>query len=131
MDVPTQLVQRQLSSRLEAQHFAVQVHPSSQQSALVEGVRGACRLGVRDARDGAATQTIFARDAARIGPVRYLYRRQTYGSPPTFAMRAGRLETEMRSRLGLSSKASIPIALAASPACGPGNFGFDDMRIGA
>ena len=129
MDVPTQALERQFATRLIAQHFSVRVHPHTHQSALVEGVSGACRIGVRDARDGAATETIFASDAARIGPVRYLYRGRSYTSPPTFAMRAGRLETELLSRLGLSPNAPVPVALAASPACGPGNFGFDDMRI--
>lgn len=128
MDVPTERVAQQLSSRLEAQRFTVGVRGFRYRSAIVIGVRGSCRLGIRDARAGAAMETLFERDAADLGPVRYLYRGRSYDAPPTFAMRLGRIETEVLSRLGLSSGAPLPVALAASPECGPGDFGFADVR---
>ena len=73
--------------------------------------------------------TAFARDAAGIGTVRYLYRGQRYEEPPVFAMRLGRIRTEVLSRMGLSPQAPMPVALAASPGCGTTDFGFGDVKV--
>src|SRR5438270_4089146 len=119
----------QLVRSLQSQGFATRLRPFKLRSSVVFATRGQCRLSVRNARDGAADMTIFARDASGIGSVRYLYGGQTYPSPPTFAMRAGRLKAELLNRFGLSTRARVPVALAASPACGGSDFGLDDMRV--
>lgn len=129
MNVSADRFAQQLSSSLQAKDFIVEVRPFAHRSALVLGVRGACRLGVRDARDGAALQTAFSRDATDIGTVRYLYRGRSYAEPPPFAMRLGRIETEILSRFGRAPKAPMPVAFAASPGCGAGDFGLADVRI--
>src|SRR5206468_374328 len=81
MDISADRLDQQLSSRLEAQHFSVSVQRFAHHSSLISGVRGKCRLGVRDARAGAAMETLFAREAASLGPVRYLYRGSSYDGP--------------------------------------------------
>jgi hypothetical protein len=129
MDISADRVDQQLSSRLEAQHFSVWVQRFAHHSSMISGVRGNCRLGVRDARAGAAMETLFAREAASLGPVRYLYRGSSYDGPPSFAMRIGRLETEALSRLNLALKEPVPVAFAASPGCGASDFGFADVRV--
>ena len=96
---------------------------------MIIATRGSCRLGVRDARGGTAIETAFARDAAQIGTVRYQYRGRSYEHVPGFAMRLGRIETEVRSRLGASAPAPMPVAVAASPGCGAGDYGLADIRI--
>lgn len=117
------------SATLRSQHFSTVEHTFAHRSAMIVAVRGTCRLGVRDARAGVAAVTAFARDATAIGTVRYLYRGRSYDQPPAFAMRIGRIETEVQSRLGLSAQAPMPVALAASPSCGTGDFGLADVNI--
>jgi hypothetical protein len=129
MDVASDQVDKRLEATLRAQQFAISEQTFAHRSSLIVATRGACELGVRDARDGVAVATAFARDAAEIGSVRYLYRGRSYGQPPAFAMRLGRIETEAKSRLGLSAQAPIPVALAASPACGSGDYGFANVQI--
>ncbi len=129
MDVPASDLERQVSNGLETQHFTVSLEHYDHRSTLILGVRGACRVGARDAREGAARETLFARDAASIGPVRYLYRGRGYDHPPAFAMRLGRLETETLRRLGIQANAPMPVAFAASPECGAVDFGLADVRV--
>jgi hypothetical protein len=129
MNVSAERFDQQLASSLQAQHFAVTKRNLAHRSALILAVRGACRVGARDARQGAAMETLFARDAAGLGPVRYLYYGRSYDHPPAFAMRIGRLQTEALSRLGMSPRAPMPVAIAATPACGTSDFGLADVRI--
>jgi hypothetical protein len=123
-------IEAQLASSLRAQGFATSITHLRMQSSIVYGRRGACRLSVRDARLGESNATAFAQDAAGIGPVRYLYRGRDYASPPTFAMRLGRLQTELLDRAGLNAALHIPVAIASSPGCGRADFGLDDVRVG-
>ena len=129
MDVPSEVLDRQLSAKLRAQHFTTSVQQFGHRSSQVVGTRGSCRVAVRDAREGVAHEVLFAQDAASIGPVRYLFKGKSYEHPPTFAMRIGRLETEAMSRLGMAPREPALIALAASPGCGSGDFGLFDFRI--
>jgi hypothetical protein len=129
MDVPSGRLVQRLSSSLAAQNFAIEPRTSVHLGTMVVATRGACRLGVRDARGGTAIETAFARDAARIGHVRYLYRGRSYDQVPAFAIRLGRIETEVMSRLGMPRQAPMPIALAASPDCGTSDFGLADVRV--
>jgi hypothetical protein len=129
MDVPSGEIDRELKSILQVQGFTVQAQPLAHRSTMIVATRGSCRLVARDARDGAAVATAFTRDAAEIGSVRYLYRGRSYDQPPAFAMRLGRIETEAKNRLGVSAQAPMPVALAAAPACGNGDYGLGDVRI--
>jgi len=129
MDISADQLDQQLSSRLEAQHFSVSIRHFAHHSSMISGVRGNCRLGVRDARAGAAMETLFVREAASLGTVRYLYRGSSYKSPPSFIIRLGRLEVEAFDRLGFALKEPVPVAFAASPGCGANDFGFADVRV--
>jgi hypothetical protein len=122
-------VEQQLVRTLQSQGFSTKVQAFKIQSSIVFAVRSECRLSVRDARYGEADMTVFARDARSIGSLRYLYDGRSYSSPPTFAMRMGRLEAELLNRLRLSTSARVPVALAKSPACGANEFGLDDLKI--
>jgi hypothetical protein len=125
------LLESQLSEMLRAQGFATKLHPLRLQSSIVYAIRGDCRLSVRDARAGTAVETVFARDAASIGPVRYLYRDDSSATAPAFRMRLGRLEAEMLRRIGIERPIPVPVALATSPACGNATFGLQDVRVAA
>lgn len=129
MDVGAHRFEDRVSAVLRGQKFVVAEQMFQYRSTLILATRGPCRLGIRDARDGVAVATAFASDASGIGPVRYLYRGISYRQPPSFAMRLGRIETEVLSRLGLSPKAPMPVAIAASPSCGDGDFGLADVKI--
>jgi hypothetical protein len=123
-------VEKQLASNLRAQGFTTSVRPLRIQSSIVYATRGSCRLSVRDARLGESNATAYTQDAARIGPVRYLYRGRVYAAPPSVAIRIGRLETELLNRAGFTARAHIPVAIASSPECGRADFGLGDMRAG-
>ncbi len=129
MDVSADRFERGVSAILIGQQFTLADQPFAHRSTLILATRGTCRLGVRDARGGTALVTAFARDAAAIGTVRYLYRGRSYDEPPSFVTRIGRIETEVMSRLGMSPRAPMPVALAASPECGRGDFGLGNLRV--
>jgi hypothetical protein len=129
MDLSSSEVDGQLAAVLRAARFTIAEQTFAHRSTLLLATRSDCRLAVRDARDGAAVAIAFARDAAEIGPVRYLYRGRTYDQPPAFAMRLGRIQAELMDRLGIARQAPVPVALAASPQCGGGDFGLGDVRI--
>lgn len=123
-------IEAQLASSLRAQGFATSTKHLRMQSSIVYATRGSCHLSVRDARLGESNATAFTQDAAGIGPVRYLYRSRAYESPPTFAMRLGRLQTELLDRVGFNAALHIPVAIASSPECGRADFGLGDVRVG-
>lgn len=123
-------VEVQLASSLRAQGFATRTRHLRIQSSIVYGTRGSCRLSVRDARLGESNATSYTLDAAGIGPVRYLYRGREFASTPTFAIRIGRLKTELLERAGLNAALHIPVAIASSPECGRADFGLADLRVG-
>jgi hypothetical protein len=123
-------IEAQLTGGLRAQGFATTIRHLRLQSSIVYGKRGSCRLSVRDARLGESNGSAYTQDAAGIGPVRYLYRGRDFASPPTFAMRLSRLQTEILDRTGFNAALHIPVALAASPECGRANFGLGDVRVG-
>jgi hypothetical protein len=129
MDVSGARLDRELASRLKAKNFTVIASQFSHRSSMILGVRGSCRVAARDAREGAAHEILFSRDAKSVGPVRYFYRGRSYGDPPTFAMRFGRLETEAMGRLGMSPREPVPVAFAATPSCGLDDFGLADVRV--
>lgn len=129
LEVDTADIDQRLVATLQGQHFTTTEQRIPHRSALILGTRGGCRVGARDARDGTKSATVFARDVSSIGPVRYLYRGRSYSHAPAFAMRLGRIETELVTRLGIFRRAPMPVALAASPDCGTGDFGLADIRI--
>ena len=134
-DGKTDLRPRQLETQLErtlrAQGFSVSERPRPMQSTILFAKRGDCLLSVRDARGGTAVETVFARNAASIGPVRYLYRGTASASVPSFRIRLGRFEAETLHRLGVDRPVPVPVALATSAACESETFGLEDFRIGA
>lgn len=119
----------QLAAALRAQGFYTQSQPRPNRSELVFARRGSCLLAARDARGGTSLESIYAADTRRIGPVRYLYRGQSYDAPPAVRFRIGRLENELLSRLGLAHSGYIPVALSTVAGCGPSNFGLDRIRV--
>ena len=123
-------VETQLASSLRAQGFATRTIHLRIQSSIVYGTRGSCRLSVRDARLGESNATAFTLDAAGIGPVRYLYRGRVYENTPTFAIRLGRLQTELLDRAGFNAALHIPVVIASSPECGRSDFSLGDLRVG-
>jgi hypothetical protein len=63
--------------------------------------------------------------------VRYVYRGRSYSEPPAFAMRLGRIQSEVQGRLGMARAAPMPVAIAVSLGCGRGDFGLADLKIGS
>jgi hypothetical protein len=129
MDISTQDFRQKVTGVLRTEGFVIAATPLRHRNPLIRATRGACRIGVGDARQGAALETSFARGAIDIGTVRYLYRGRSYDQPPAFAMRLGRIQTEILGRFGMSRAAPMPVALAASPECAAGDFGLADFRI--
>jgi hypothetical protein len=121
----------QLRRTLAAQGFSTSVRPLKIETSIVFAQRGGCRMSVRDARGGAGMMTQFARDAASIGPVRYLYKGDDYDGPPALRMRLGRFETELLGRIAGQPRAHIPVAVAKSRGCGATDFGLGDVSIAA
>lgn len=120
----------QLQSKLRSQAFVTELRRMRMRTPIVFAHRGSCKLGVRDARGGESFTDIFAQDARSLGPIRYLYNGRSYPEVPGIAIRLGRFEAEVQSRLGSVSSAPVPVALATSPACGSSDFGLGDVRIG-
>lgn len=114
---------------LHAQNFSTSIRTFAHRSDLILAERGDCRIAVRDATSSLAMAAVFAEDTKAIGPVQYFYRGQQYSRPPGLRLRASRLEFEILERLGARSPKPSLSAFAASPGCGAGSFGFDDVRI--
>ena len=123
-------IDRELIRRLKAQGFGVTFRPPRMQSGVVTGTRGSCRLTVRHALDGTADAIVFARDAAGVGPLRYLFDGRGYATLPAFRFRVARVRTEFANRLGITALLPIPVALATSSACNGGSFGLENIRVG-
>ena len=121
-------VEDRIIDTLGKQGFYASLTPRRIQSSIVYADRGGCRLSVRTAPQAAATVAVFARDAAGIGPVRYLYAGQAYEAPPALAMRLDRLTNELLHRVGIHQSSAIPLAVATSPECAGNNFGLENVR---
>ena len=122
-------VQAHVVAILSAQGFVTSVQPLKIQTPIIHATRGDCRLIVRDARSGAATASVFASDARAIGPVRYLYDGASYNSPPNVRIHLDFFTANLLDRTGKTPPVHIPIAVARSQACPPGNFGLEDILI--
>lgn len=122
-------VSARVQAILASQGFETSVRQLQIQSPIVFGQRGACTLSVRDASGGAATQAAFADDARRIGPVRYLYRGTVFSSPPTLRMHFAVIESSLLNSLGFQRDLHVPLAMAASDACGRDSFGLEDLEL--
>lgn len=114
---------------LSSQGFAISVRQLKIQSPIVFGQRGACTLSVRDASGGAATQSAFADDARRIGPVRYFYKGYAFRSPPTLRMHFAVIQSSFLNSLGFQRDLHVPLAIAASRGCGQESFGLEDVDL--
>ena len=128
-DVHPRQVETQLEATLRAQGFSTDAESRPDRSEMISGRRGDCLVAARDARGGANFDGVFAADVRRIGKLRYLYGRKSYGEPPSLAFRIGRFQNEVLNRLGFKHAMDVPIALANTSGCGSGNFGLDAIRI--
>ena len=118
-----------LARSMAGQGFAVTIEPHRYQSPVVLGVRGACRIGARDASAGAAMNAIFDQQFAGIGPLRYAYRGATYDELPRIRLFADRIVPRTLDRLGVRLARPVPIAFAGSAACPSGLPRLPDIRI--
>lgn len=114
---------------LSSQGFETSIRHLKIQSPIVFGQRGACTLSVRDASGGAATQAAYADDARRIGPVRYFYKGNSFSSPPMLRIHFAVIESSLLNSLGFQRDLHVPLALAASHACGRESFGLEDLEL--
>ena len=130
-DLSAGRVTGELRRELATQGFETSVIPFKIQTPVVIAKRGPCRLSARDARAGKPLMTQFTRDAAAIGPVRYLYKGDSYAVPPALRIRLGRLETELLGRIAGQPRAHIPVAVAMSPGCGAADYGLGDVSLPA
>ena len=133
-DVHPRQVETQLEATLRAQGFSTDAESRPDRSEMIFGRRGECLVAARDARGGANFDGVFAGlhwsgGAIVPGKLRYLYRRKSYGEPPSLAFRIGRFQNEVLNRLGFKHAMDVPIALANTSGCGSGNFGLDAIRI--
>jgi hypothetical protein len=120
----------QLARSLQAQGFATNVRGQKSLSSVIYAKRNDCRLTIRDAREGAAVETLFATDAAGIGTIRYLYRGKASDAPPAAAMWADRVVNKVFNSLQIHRRVPVPLALATSPGCEGRDFGLSDFRVG-
>ena len=121
--------ERRAMSILQAQGFATDRRAFPYRSTMILAARGDCRIAARNANWGSAVTEVYAQDARQIGPVSYLYRGNRYPTPPGLRVRLGRLEFEILDRLGVRPNLHVLTALAASPACGGGDFGLSDITV--
>jgi hypothetical protein len=122
------LVENQLAHDLQSQGFSIRREVSAWQSTAILATRGDCRLSVRDASHGAFDRVVYARDAAHVGQLRYLFAGRRYESPPTVVILMGRIAAKVVDRLGIRASVPIAVALATSPACADDDFGLRDIR---
>lgn len=120
---------RKIAVRLAQQGFAVRIERHPVQNDVVLADRGACRISARDASPGAAFATAFAQQAASVGAVRYLYRRQQYTAPPETRTMLFRLVPRTLDRLGVHLARPLPVAIATSSTCPAGDFGLGDISV--
>jgi len=130
MGPPGSEVVDQLSRSLQSQGFATDVSTKKTLSSIIFAKRNDCQLSVRDAREGAAVETLFATDASSVGTIRYLYRGKASDAPPDSAIWADRVVNKIFSSLQIHRRIPVPLALATSPGCGGQDFGLSDFRIG-
>lgn len=123
-----QIVTR-FQSTLQAQGFVAQIDPTDSSSSSIIASRGPCRLVVRDARGAELLERLFARDARKIGPMRFFYDGRAYHSVPSVLIRLERIKADLLARLGVNRSAPLPVALAKSSGCGSSDFGLDRLRI--
>jgi hypothetical protein len=128
--IPPSQVEAELVKKLRSEGFTTSIRLSKISQSIVYAQRGSCRLIVRDARNSEADPLIFNEDAKSIGPSRYLYRGYAYSSLPSLRVRLGRFQTELLDFAGLRPRVHVPVALASSPSCGGGDFGFRDVQVG-
>ena len=127
--LPAGQIERSIMTTLNDQGFSTVLRPGKFQSAVIFGKRNGCRVSARDARGGTSVMALYARDAKPIGPVQYLYRGQTFASPPMLRMRLDGVENQLLSRVGVRRPVAIPVALATSEQCRGKIFRLADLRM--
>ena len=114
---------------LQSHGFSARIQPTRLHGTIVLAARGACRLTVRDASRGEWEMGIYARDAAGIGPRRFLMAEKSYDAPPSFPILAERLRAPVTKALGLNASVPVALALATSPDCGTSDFGLSKTQV--
>jgi hypothetical protein len=118
---------RMLEAHLAAQGFSTRYELHANQSDVVEAVRGACRLRVRDGTKGDQFDKVFARQANGLGPVRYVFHGLWLARPPLLWMGIERSLAHMSARLGLSGQYQTAFAIAAR-GCDPATINLDGIH---
>lgn len=104
---------RAIAATLARQGFATRIEPNPNQSSVVEAVRAACQMRVRDAALAGEWDKAFAADAGGLGPVRYYHRGNWYDAPPLWRMAAERYRARLSARLGFSGTFPAVLAVAS------------------
>lgn len=130
VDRPGEVTGR-LTAILQREGFSTSLRLRRFQSSIVDATRGNCRLSVRDARSADGDETAFTQDAKAVGPVRYLYRGKSYGSPPVLAIRLARAQMAALGLLFPQEQVALPVALAVSAGCARDDYGLGDVRVAA
>ncbi len=127
LDFDSAALSQGIKAKLDAQGFVTHQESQGYQSAVIDAVRGTCHMRVRDGALGGQYATIFAQQAAGLGPIRYLYRGAWGDSPPLLRMQMDRATAHLMARLGFSGQFPATLAVAAR-GCNPATFDFAGFR---
>jgi hypothetical protein len=122
-------LQIEIVRNLEAQGFSTRFEVTRLHGTIVHATKGDCRLSVRDADHAEWEKGIYERDAAAIGPLRYLMAGRSYSSPPSLAILLARHRARLAKGLRLASQAPAALAFASSRQCGVSDFGLSNMSV--
>jgi hypothetical protein len=123
------IVTARLAGAMAEQGFTVTIEPHPYQSAVALGVRGACRIGARDASAGPAFDIAFRQQAAAIGALRYAYRGHFQSSLPRVRLFVDKIVPRTLDRFGIHLARPVPVAIAASPECPADPLTLPDLDI--
>ena len=123
------LLESEILRNLQSQGFSTKLDVTRLHGTIVFATRGNCRLNVRDAGDVEWERGIYERDAAGVGPLRYLMAGKTYDSPPNLAILVERHKARLARGLRLTGNAPVALAFASSPACGGSDFGLSNTQL--
>ena len=125
------LLESEIVRNLHAQGFSTRLDLTGLHGTIVFAARGSCRLSVRDAGHVEWEKGIYERDAAAVGPLRFLMAGKSYDLPPSLAILVERMRGRLSRGLRLAGNAPVALAFAASPACGGSDFGLSNTQVPA
>lgn len=127
--VSPRLIAARLANTMRRQGFSVGIQPVRDQSLIIVGARGNCRIGARDASDGPAMHDIFKQQTAGIGALHYVYRGTRYDELPRVRLYADRIVSRTLDRFDIHLDRSIPVALAQSAGCARDPLDLSDFSL--